>query len=345
MEKKRKEAIKMEIYGESHAEHIGVRISGIEAGQPIDIDELQSFLGRRAPGNAGWSTSRRELDHPVFVRGITNGVTDGNTIEAVIYNTDVKKEAYEKIRFVPRPGHADYCAYIKDGKIPSGGGRWSGRMTAPLCIAGGILKQFLQREGIKIQAHISRILDVFDDELTEDSHLLTDFPVTSKTASKEMQALISETKENGDSIGGEISCMISGVPAGLGDALFDGVEARLSQELFAIPALKGVEFGSLKHYGSVNNDPFVIKDGRVVTETNNCGGILGGITTGMPIEFTAKFKPTPSIALAQKSVNLETLEEVSLKIEGRHDPCILPRAVPCVEAAAAIGIYKLLKGE
>lgn len=308
--------LQIEIYGESHAEKIGVIIDGLPAGFRVDITELEAFLSRRAPGNSPCSTARREPDKPVFVRGLPEGVTDGGTLEAFIVNQDVRKEDYEKFSTVPRPGHADYGAWLKTGRIPSGGGRWSGRMTALLCIAGGICKQILAAEDIEIEAEISRL-----------------------------GGDIEEAKSRGDSVGGDISCRITGVKAGVGNALFDGIESEIARLAFAIPAVKGIEFGDTKDYGSENNDAFVIEDGEVRTATNNCGGILGGISTGMPIEFKLRFKPTPSIGIEQDSVDLETMQPAKIKIEGRHDPCILPRALPCVEAVAAIAIYSMLQNE
>lgn len=332
------------IYGESHAECIGVVVEGLPAGKRIDMDELKAFLGRRAPGKGDWSTPRKEADLPEFVSGLVDGVTDGKTLEAVIRNTNTRPQDYANVQTVPRPGHADYGSWVKYGHIPTGGGKWSGRMTAPLCIIGGICKQLLAEEGIEIQAHIKRILDMCDEPLEAGSEIGL-FPTVSKSTGEKMQEAIREAKEAGDSLGGDIGCAIRGVRAGVGDALFDGIEAEIARLVFAIPAVKGIEFGTVRDCGVENNDAFVVVDGRVETATNNCGGILGGISTGMPIEFTVKLKPTPSIGVEQDSVDLETMQPAKLKIEGRHDPCILPRAVPVVEAAAAIAIYNLINGE
>ncbi len=340
-----KNKLKIRIYGESHADCIGVVAEGLQAGFRVDMEELAAFLARRAPGGSEWSTARMEADVPEFLSGLTDGVTDGEPLESVIRNKDRKPEDYANVRTVPRPGHADYGAWLKYGSIPSGGGKWSGRMTAPLCIVGGICRQMLAASGIEVRAHISRILDVEDDKLAGGSCIGEDFPVVSPSAGEQMKNIIADAKARGDSVGGEVECVITGVQAGVGDALFEGVEAELARMMFAIPAVKGIEFGETKDFGSGNNDAFTVEDGTVRTATNNCGGVLGGITTGMPIEFKLRFKPTPSIALEQDSVDLATMQPAKLAVQGRHDPCILPRAVPVVEAAAAIAIYNLINGE
>lgn len=336
------------IYGESHAECIGVIAEGLPKDAVVNLNELKTFLARRAPGNNEWSTPRKEADLPNFLRGAgVDGdrlVLSGGLFDARINNTNVRSKDYENVARVPRPGHADFGSWVKYGEIRPGGGKWSGRMTAPLCIIGGIVKQLLEQDGIEIKANIHRIADVCDSKLEADSCVGT-FPTVSEEAETRMREVIARAKENGDSVGGEISCIITGVRAGIGDALFDGVEAEIARMAFAIPAVKGIEFGSTKDYGSENNDDFIVKDGKVETATNNAGGVLGGITTGMPIEFKLKIKPTPSIAIEQRSVNLDNMKEVSLKVEGRHDPCILPRAVPVVEACAAIAVYNLIRGE
>lgn len=340
-----KKAIKIEIYGESHADCIGVKAEGLTSGFRVDMDELKAFLARRAPGSGEWTSARREADVPEFVSGLVDGVTDGAVLEAVIRNTDVRSKDYESIRTIPRPGHADYASWLKCGSIPAGGGRWSGRMTAPLCVVGGICKQMLAAEGIEIHAHIRSLLDIDDEPLVPGTEIGESFPTVSLRAAERMKQAIADAKAAGDSLGGAVGCLVTGVRAGVGDALFDGVEAELARMMFAIPAVKAIEFGETKDYGSENNDAFVVSDGNIKTATNNCGGVLGGVTTGMPIEFSVKIKPTPSIGIEQDSVDLSTMQPAKLKGNGRHDPCILPRAVPVVEAAAAIAIYNLINGE
>ena len=344
------ENIQITIFGQSHAPAIGVTIEGLPAGEEIDLDELKAFLARRAPGNNAWSTPRKEADEPEIQCGIANGKTCGAPLTAIIRNQNTRPGDYANLRTVPRPGHADYTAYVKyDGSADmSGGGHFSGRLTAPLCIAGGICKQILKREGIGIKARIQAIGGIEDPGDITKQEVLTDFPVIHAEAGLKMQECIAKALSEGDSVGGIIECVVTGLPAGLGGPLFDGMEGKIASAVFGIPAVKGVEFGvgfaTAGLRGSENNDAFCIKDGQVLTETNNSGGILGGITNGMPLIFRAAFKPTPSISRPQKSVDLTTGEETTLEIKGRHDPCIVPRAVPVVEAAAAIAVYDALLG-
>ena len=330
------ENLKLTIFGTSHGPEIGMTLEGIPAGLPVDLEKLQVFMNRRAPGRNEWSTARKEADIPHFLSGITVGFTNGETIEAVIYNENVRKSDYNDLKYIPRPGHADYAAWMKYGLDfdMSGGGPFSGRMTAPMCIAGGLCKQWLETKGIKISAHILQIGSIHRS--------------IAKNFDSEIYNEIEKAKQNDDSVGGRIACSITGVPCGLGGELFSGIESHLAQILYSIPAVKSVGFGASDEFpylaGSESNDAFILEDGTVKTQTNHCGGILGGISTGMPIEFDVTFKPTPSIGKPQKSVNLKTMEEVTIKIKGRHDPCIVPRAVPVVEAAAAIAIYDLILG-
>ncbi len=343
--------IKIKIYGSSHGPLVGVTIDGIPQGKRVDMDRLQAFLDRRGPGKNQWSTARKEADKVEVLSGLKDGITDGNTFEAIIRNTDVRTGDYDEIRKIPRPGHADYTAYEKyKGKEDmSGGGQFSGRMTAPLCIAGGIFKQLLEEENIYIGAYISSVGKCQDDTKAEETLEKLkavagkDFPVIDDAKAQEMKEIIERAKADGDSVGGTIRCVTTGLPVGIGGPLFDGLETTISQAIFAIPAVKGIEFGagfeaaSMK--GSENNDPFYLdKDGNI-TMGNNHGGILGGISSGMALTFRVAIKPTPSIAKEQPSVDLEKMEETTLKITGRHDPCIVPRGVPCVEAACAIAIY------
>lgn len=348
------EKLKLSIFGQSHGKAIGMTLDGVPAGLPVDLIKLQEFLNRRAPGQHDYDTPRKEEDIPDFLSGITNGYTNGSAITAVIYNHNTRSGDYDNLKNCPRPGHADYTAQIKYGgyQDAAGGGHFSGRLTAPLCIAGGLCKQWLEARNIQIGAHILSIAGIADEPLFLDwvnpdfQMIQKDFPVINPDAGKRMITAISEAKQDGDSVGGIIECIISGVPAGLGGPLFAGVEGKLAQIIYGIPAVKGIDFGSgfTGSYmrGSENNDSFTIQDGKIVTKTNYAGGILGGITTGMPIVFQAAIKPTPSISKLQQTVNLQTMEEVPLQVKGRHDPCIVPRAVPVIEAAAAICIYDLL---
>jgi chorismate synthase len=329
-------------------------MDGIPAGLPVDLEKLQQFLNRRAPGQNDWSTPRREEDQPEFLSGIVDGFTCGAPIAAVIHNRNTRSADYEQLKDCPRPGHADYTAQVKYGGFQdaAGGGHFSGRLTAPLCIAGGLCKQWLQERGIQIGAHILAIGecgDVFFDPMDPELESVgASFPVLDPEAGKAMIAQISLAREAGDSLGGIIECAVTGLPAGIGEPMFGGVESRIAQIVYGIPSIKGVEFGigfdCACVPGSQSNDSFSILDGRVVTETNNAGGILGGITNGMPVIFTAAVKATPSISCTQQSVSLSRMEDVPLNIRGRHDPCIVPRAVPVVEAAAAIAIYDMILG-
>ena len=344
------ENIRLTIFGQSHSPAVGVTIEGIPAGEKVDMDELRRFLSRRAPGQNAWSTPRKEADAPEILSGLVNGYTCGAPLTAIIRNANTRPQDYAALADTPRPGHADYTAEVKYGGYQdrAGGGHFSGRLTAPLCIAGGICLQILAREDITLVSRIASIGGIPDEGELTGSTADKEFPVVSDARGAEMRAAIARAKEAGDSVGGVIECAIFGAPAGLGDPMFGGMENRIAAALFGIPAVKGVEFGAgfaaAALRGSENNDPFTVKDGRIVTETNRCGGILGGITTGMPIVFRAAFKPTPSIAREQQSVDLRTMKPEKLHIMGRHDPCIVPRAVPCVEAAAAVAVYDALLG-
>ena len=329
--------MKVKVFGESHAPEIGVEIEGVGKGVEIDLAELHRFLDRRAPGNGqgGMSTPRKEPDRPLFESGLENGMTTGETIRAVIKNTNVRPQDYGNVITVPRPGHADYSSWIKCGKISTGGGKWSGRMTAPLCIAGGIALQMLAKKGVTVAA---KVLSVGGGKI--DLETLAD-----------------------DSVGAIVEVVATGVPEGLGDVGADGLESKFAAAFFGIPAVKGVEFGDgfklAEMRGSEANDAFVPTEANaglsssvsspsrlasavsrspapVTLRTNHCGGILGGVSIGMPIVARLAFKPTPSIAKEQDSVDLQTLKPVKLAIKGRHDRCVAFRAVPVVEAAMAV---------
>lgn len=344
------ENLRLSIFGQSHSGGIGMTLEGIPAGISVDFEELQRFLERRAPGRNAYSTARKEADRPEFLGGFVGNVTCGAPVTAIIRNTDTRSRDYSTLSRVPRPGHADYTASVKyfGAQDYAGGGHFSGRLTAPVCIAGGICKQYLEKKGIEIISRIASIGDVRDrGELTQ-STAHKDFPVVDDQAGLAMIEQIALARREGDSLGGVIECAVLGLPAGLGDPMFDGMENRIAGMVFGIPAVKGLEFGSgfagSGMRGSQNNDPFTIRNGRVETVTNHCGGILGGITTGMPLVFRAAVKPTPSIGLPQQSVDLQTMEPAVLEVTGRHDPCIVPRAVPCMEAAAAIAVTDALLG-
>ena len=332
------------IFGQSHSAAIGVTMDGFPAGFPVDMEALGRFLARRAPGGGPLATPRKEADAPEFLCGLVNNVTCGAPLTAVIRNTNVRPQDYAALQSVPRPGHADYTANVRYGghQDASGGGHFSGRLTAPLCIAGGICLQFLQARGVRVMARIVRVGGIEDTAAFDAPVGEKPFPVVSDDAGEQMRQAILATKAEGDSLGGVIECRVEGLPAGLGAPMFDGMENRIAQIVFGIPAVKGVEFGAgfaaAELRGSENNDAFRVENGRVVTETNHCGGILGGITNGMPLVFRAAFKTTPSIARPQRSVALSRMEDTTLAVEGRHDPCIVPRAVPCIEAAAAIAV-------
>lgn len=347
--------IRVKISGTSHGHEVRAEITGFPADEKIDTDELLSFLSRRAPGRNVLVSSRREDDIPVFLSGIKNGITDGGRIAAVIKNKDVRSADYDSFRDVPRPGHADYTARIKYGadKDMSGAGEFSGRLTAPLCVAGGLALQVLRRKGIFVGAHLSSVGDIDDDSFPlEPGKALFDeiaskqIPVISDNAADKIKDCISSASESGDSVGGSVECCVTGIPAGIGGAMTDGVESFISSALFGIPGVKGVEFGSgfssCRKNGSGNNDAFYYEGETVKTSTNNCGGILGGITDGMPLVFRVAFKPTPSISIPQRSVDLSRKENTVISVSGRHDPCIALRAVPVVEAVAALCVLDLI---
>ena len=347
--------LKVSVFGQSHGKAIGVNIDGLPAGEPIDPEELNAFLDRRKPGKSPLSTARKESDTPVFLSGLENGVTCGFPLCAIIENNDQHSSDYSELADKPRPSHADYTARVKWGGHADtrGGGHFSGRLTAPLCIAGGIAKQLLARRGIFVGAHLAAVGTENDAPfpLHPTAELFgaiaaKPFPVVDDEAGERMQALILEARQNLDSVGGIIECAAIGLPAGLGDPMFDGVENRLAAALFGIPAVKGVEFGlgfgSARLHGSENNDPFTVENGAVVTASNRAGGILGGITTGMPVTLRTAIKPTPSISRPQQTVSLSAMENAELVIRGRHDPCIAHRAVPVVEAVTAAVLLDLL---
>ena len=346
---------KITLFGQSHSEAIGVVIEGVPAGIRLDTDAIEAFMRRRAPGQGVHTTARKEADTPQILSGVVGGVTCGAPLCAVIANTNARSGDYDALKNRPRPGHADFTAFEKFGGSADmrGGGMFSGRMTAPLCFAGAVAKQILAADGVTIGAHIARLAKIDDtpfDPVNVDVQTLNAiaqkaFPVQNDDAGSAMLAAIAAAKDEGDSVGGVIECAAIGVPAGWGEPIFDGAENIIAHLVFGIPAVKGIEFGSgfdgADLFGSENNDPFSVKNGKVVTAANNHGGALGGITSGMPLLFRAAIKPTPSIAKPQTTVNLQTLREETITVGGRHDPCIVPRAVPCMEAAMAVALINL----
>lgn len=321
--------IKLSIFGQSHSDAIGISFDGLPCGFKIDMQKLQIFLDRRAPGRNTLTSKRSENDKPEFVSGLFDGKTCGAPIAALIYNEDVKSEDYDDIKDSPRPSHADFTAQCKFRGYQDyrGGGHFSGRLTVALCVAGGIAIQMLERNGITVKAALETVYG----------------------NSSGIDELIAEAISEGDSLGGNIVCSIEGLPCGVGEPMFDGLENRISQAVFAIPAIKGIEFGDGFHLselrGSEARDEYIMSDGKIAITGNHNGGILGGISTGETVNFRVCIKPTPSISIPSKSVSFSRGENVELKFSGRHDPCIAVRAVPCIEAAAAIAVLDLMLGD
>ena len=342
--------LELAVFGESHGAAIGCVINGLPAGEPLDEEQILAQMARRAPGTDKTATTRRESDTPEIVSGILDGRTTGAPLAMIIRNGNQRSGDYANLARLPRPGHADYTGYVRYNGFNDirGGGHFSGRLTAPLCIAGGVCMQLLEREGISIRARILSIGQATDSAPFDAPVAEKPFPAVSDDAAAAMQAEIAQATADGDSVGGVVECVVEGLPAGIGEPMFGGLENLIARAVFAIPAVKGVEFGAgfaaARLRGSEHNDAFRVQDGRIVTETNRCGGILGGISTGMPVVFRAAFKPTPSISRQQDSVSLSRMENTTLVIHGRHDPCIVPRAVPCVEAAAAIAVLDAWMG-
>ena len=335
------ENIKLTIFGQSHGAAIGMTLDNVPAGLPVDTEKLQAFLNRRAPGQNDHSTPRKEADIPEFLSGIVDGYTCGAPIAAIIRNNNTRSQDYAQLKDLPRPGHADLTAQLKykGFQDAAGGGHFSGRLTAPLCIAGGLCLQWLEQKGIRIGAHLSVCAGVADEPVYLDwenpdlDAINKDFPVLNIESGDKMRQAIAEAKADGDSVGGLIECVITGLPAGLGEPMFGGMESRIAQIVYGVPAVKGLEFGSgfTGSYlrGSQNNDSFYVSDGMIHAKNNYAGGILGGITTGMPLVFQVAIKPTPSIAKPQQTVSLSTMEEKQLQVKGRHDPCIAPQGCTC----------------
>ena len=338
------ECIKLSIFGGSHTEAIGVNLDGLPAGEAVDLEQVLAQMARRAPGQDPTATRRKESDTPRVLCGLYNGVTTGAPLCAIIENTNQRSKDYEGLRVNPRPGHADYTAYVKYGNHHDvrGGGHFSGRLTAPLVFAGAVARQILQRRGILVASHVASIGEVEDTPFSPvavDPQLMARlsgeyFPVIDPQAKEQMREVVEAARMDCDSVGGTVECVVTGLPVGAGNPMFDGAENLIASLCFGIPAMKGIEFGAgfaaSRRRGSQNNDPFY------------AGGILGGITNGMPLVFRTAFKPTASISKEQDTVNLETGENAKLVIHGRHDPCIVPRAAAAVEAAACVAVLELL---
>ena len=349
--------VRLTVFGESHGPAVGAVLEGLPAGEPVDLGEIAVQMARRAPGRDASATPRKESDEPRILSGLLAGRTTGAPLCAVIENADTRPADYSDLKNIPRPGHADYTAQVRYRGFNdvSGGGQFSGRLTAPIVFAGAVCRQILKRRGVSIGAHVASIYNISDapfDPADIPVPLLENlssryFPTIDPGAEQKMRTVIEDARRRLDSVGGVVECAAAGVPAGAGGPLTDGAESVFSSLLFGIPACKGVEFGAgfsaAGLFGSEDNDPFAVdENGRIKTETNRAGGILGGITTGMPVVFRAAFKPTPSIGLKQRSVDLSTGRPAELTVKGRHDPCIVPRAVPAVEAAAALALLNLL---
>ena len=348
--------LKVSIFGESHGAGIGITIDGLPSGVEIDMDEVMNEMARRAPGKSKLSTARKEGDKPEILSGVFEGKTTGTPLCGIIRNSDMHSKDYGKLKDLMRPGHADYTGFVKYHEFNDyrGGGHFSGRITAPLVFAGAICKQVLRNKGINIGAHVKSIGNVKDksfDEVDLNVDLFNELktkelPLLMPEKEEEMRNIVLEARQDLDSVGGTIECSVIGVDAGVGNPFFDSVESTLAHLMFSVPAVKGIEFGKgfemSELRGSQCNDEYYYEDGKVKTYTNNNGGILGGITNGMPILFKVGIKPTPSIAKKQKTIDISTKENSELEIVGRHDPCIVQRAVPVIEAVTAIGILDLI---
>lgn len=348
--------LKVSIFGESHGAGIGITIDGLPSGFEINMDEVLKEMARRAPGKSRLSTARKEADMPEILSGFFEGKTTGTPLCAIIRNSDQHSKDYGKLKDLMRPGHADYPGFIKYKGFNDyrGGGHFSGRITAPLVFAGAVCKQILEAKGIKIGAHVKSIGKVndksfFDVDLTNellDEIKVNELPLLDPNKEEEMRNTILEARKEQDSVGGTIECAVLGIEAGIGNPFFDSVESTLAHLMFSVPAVKGIEFGKgfsmSEHRGSECNDEYYYDGDKVKTYTNNNGGITGGITNGMPILFKVGIKPTPSISKKQKTIDINEHKDAELVIEGRHDPCIVQRAIPVIEAVTAIGIMELV---
>ncbi len=351
-------ALKISVFGQSHGRAIGVVVDGLPAGLRLDEEALYGFMCRRKPGTSRLSTQRKEDDRPVFLSGLVDGVTAGSPLCAVIENGDTRSGDYAGLTDLPRPSHADYTAKMRYGEAVDmrGSGHFSGRLTAPLCIAGGVAKQILESKGIYVGAHLLSVERERDEPFPLhptkelfDAVARKPIPVLSDAAGERMAQAVEAARAEADSVGGVIECAAVGLPAGLGSPIFDGIENRLAAALFGVPAVKGVEFGAgfeaATMRGSRHNDPYIVENGKIRTAKNDAGGIIGGITTGMPLVLKCAMKPTPSIGRPQQSVRLSTMEPEELTVKGRHDPCVAIRAVPVIEAVTAFTLLDILLEE
>jgi chorismate synthase len=348
--------VKYSLFGESHGPAIGIVLEGVPSGLELDMQAIRREMNRRRPGKGPLSTARKEADEPRILSGVFEGKTTGTPLCAIIENTDGRSGDYERTKDLARPGHADWPAHVRYQGCNDyrGGGHFSGRLTAPLVFAGAVAKQLLAKKGVAVGAHISSIYGINDASIEDADSLLAagakDFPVLDDEQGEQMQQAILEAKEELDSVGGSIECAVFGLPAGLGAPDFgQNAEGIFAQHLFAVPAVKALSFGAGTAFalmrGSEANDPlYVDDDGTVRAEQNNAGGINGGITNGMPLVFEVTMRPTPSIARTQFTVDMAKMENAELELTGRHDPCVVQRAVPVIEAAAALAAWELLAG-
>ena len=358
-------ALRVTVFGQSHSQAVGCVVEGLPSGHVVDMEALGRFMSRRAPGQGPWTTPRKEADLPRIVSGLNpKGATCGAPLAVVIENTNTRSRDYDNLMAVPRPGHADYTAWTKwhgNQDVP-GGGHFSGRLTAPLCAAGGIALQMLAERGVRVGAHLLSVADVRDEplcaldnapasqaRLQAQLDALADgrtFPTIDADSGKAMLAAIDDARRELDSVGGVVECVATGMPAGVGSPMFDGIENLIARAAFGVPAVKGVEFGrgfeAARLRGSEDNDPYRMVDGTVTPVTNNAGGALGGITTGAPVLFRMALKPTSSISRPQESVDLTSGSDATLEVHGRHDPCVATRAVPVAEAICALSLLDAL---
>ncbi|MGO5210669.1 chorismate synthase [Parafannyhessea sp. LCP21S3_E6] len=358
-------ALRVTVFGQSHSQAVGCVVEGLPSGHVVDMEALRRFMARRAPGQGPWTTPRKEADLPRVVSGLNpKGATCGAPLAVVIENTNTRSRDYDNLMAVPRPGHADYTAWAKwhgNQDVP-GGGHFSGRLTAPLCAAGGIALQVLAKRGVRVGAHLLSVADVRDEPLcaldnapASQARLRAQldalangrtFPTIDDAAGKAMLAAIDDARRELDSVGGVVECVATGMPAGVGSPMFDGIENLVARAAFGVPAVKGVEFGrgfeAARLRGSEDNDPYRMVDGAVTPVTNNAGGALGGITTGAPVLFRMALKPTSSISRPQESVDLTSGSDATLEVHGRHDPCVATRAVPVAEAICALALLDAL---
>lgn len=346
-----KNNIEITIFGESHGKGVGVVIGNFPSGVQLDEAFIESEMNRRRPGSSKLGTPRNEEDKVEIMSGVLDGITTGAPIMAMIFNKDTRSHDYLNLKKQMRPGHSDYSAFIKYNGFNDvrGGGHFSGRLTAPIVFVGALCKQVLKQRGIEVVSHVKSVGDIYDAcfDSVIDSSLVEGlksqaFPLINEDLYDSMEQLILDVKQSGDSIGGQVECSVIGLDAGLGEPFFESIESKLATLIFSIPGVKGLHFGNVdcnEMQGSACNDGYCFDGDEVMTTSNHNGGIVGGITNGMPVTFTVSVKPTPSISLEQDSIDVETRQNTKIKIQGRHDPCIVPRAVVVVEAMSAICMF------